>query len=71
MERVLVVLVVLGDVLGDHVGRGAWSNKDGLQPARPGFERQHDLADIAADHRVDVILVTARWNARTDSAEEE
>ena len=57
VERVFVVLVILGDVLRDHVGRRAGRDEDGLEASRPRFERQHDLADVTADHRIDMILV--------------
>ena len=57
MEGVFVVLVVLGDVLGDDVGRRARRDHHRLQARRPRFERQHHLADVARDHSVDVILV--------------
>ena len=57
MERVFEIVVVLGDVLRDHVGGGAGRDHHGLQAAGPRLERQHDLADVARDHRVDVILV--------------
>ena len=57
VEGVFVVLVVLGDVLGDDVGRRARRDEHGLEPPRPRLERQHDLADVAPDHRIDVILV--------------
>ena len=57
MEGVFEIVVVLGDVLGDDVGRGAGRDHHRLQPAGPRLERQHDLADIAGDDRVDVVLV--------------
>ena len=57
VERVFVVLVVLGDVLRDDVGRRAGRDEDGLEASGPRFERQHHLADVAADHRIDVILI--------------
>ena len=57
VEGVFEVVVILGDVLRDDVGGGAGRHHHGLQAAGPGLERQHDLADVAGDHRVDVILV--------------
>ncbi len=56
VERVFVVLVILGDVLGDDVGGGARRDQYGLEPGRPGLQRQHDFADIARDHGIDLVL---------------
>ena len=56
MERVFEVVVVLGDVLRDYIGGGAGSDHHGLEAASPRFQRENDLADIAGNHRIDVIL---------------
>ena len=56
VEDVFLLLIVLGDVLGDDVGRRAGRDHDRFQAPRPRFEGQHHLADVARDHRVDVIL---------------
>ena len=56
VEHVFEVVVILGDVLSDDVRGRARRHRHHFQPSGPRFERQDDLADVARDHRVDVIL---------------
>ena len=57
VERIFEMLVILGDILGDDVGGGARRHHHRLQASGPRLERQHDLADVAGDDGIDVILV--------------
>jgi hypothetical protein len=56
VERVLVMVVVVVDGLGDQIAGGAGRDERHVQPRRPGLERQHHLADIAADDGDDLVL---------------
>ena len=56
MEGVFVLVVVVVNRLGDLVAGGARGDQRHVQPCRPGLQRQHDLADVAGDHRADLVV---------------
>ncbi len=57
MEGVFEIAVILGDVLGNDVGCRARCDHHGLQASAPRLKRKNHLADVARNHRIDVVLV--------------
>ena len=56
VEGVFEMVVVVVDMLGDLVAGRAGGDERHVQPRRPRLDRQHDLADIAADDRDHLVL---------------
>ena len=57
MEGIFVLVVIVMHALADLVGRSTRRDEGRLQARGPGFQRQHDLADVARDDDVDLVLI--------------
>jgi hypothetical protein len=57
VEGVFVLVILVVDALADLVGGRAGSDERGLQPRRPGLQRQHHFRDVAGDDDVHLVLV--------------
>ena len=56
VEGVFEVVVIVMHALGDDVARSTWRDHRQLQPAGPRFQGQDNLADIAGDDGVHLVL---------------
>ena len=57
VEGIFVLLVIRMHALADLVGCSARRDEGCFQPGGPWLKRQHDLADIACDDDVDLVLI--------------
>src|SRR3954451_21732962 len=57
MEGIFVFLIIVVNAFADLVGRGTRGDEGSFQARSPRVKSQHDLADIAGDDDVDLVIV--------------